>query len=184
MRGVSVICRNKGQRHSHILRLSILACHAQSNSSHQLSHTFDHVSSPPVCPTSYLLISNKLTIIQRLGHVPQDSRDRHRTSLRQMRRQVSCLRQLRASDYPCPYLRRMFLRQLPEQMRCLRWRGMFALIYDYLDRSDEICQGISDAFYCFECTRLEKDRDGCPKIINLGSSRTDLFYQKKNFRNH
>lgn len=46
-----------------------------------------------------------------------------------------------------------------------------------------IFQGISDAFYCFECTRLEKDRDGCPKIINLGSSRTDLFYQKKNFRN-
>jgi PHD finger-like domain-containing protein 5A len=44
-------------------------------------------------------------------------------------------------------------------------------------------EGISDAFYCFECTRLEKDRDGCPKIINLGSSRTDLFYQKKNFRN-
>ena len=40
-------------------------------------------------------------------------------------------------------------------------------------------EGISDAFYCFECTRLEKDRDGCPKIINLGSSRTDLFYQKK-----
>ena len=24
---------------------------------------------------------------------------------------------------------------------------------------------------------MEKDRDGCPKIINLGSSRTDLFYQ-------
>ena len=75
-------------------------------------------------------------------------------------------------------------------------------------------EGISDAFYCFECTRLEKDRDGCPKIINLGSSRTDLFCeffifyflffqtclwvggwltffvfcgcvdQKKNFRNH
>ncbi|KAL3419160.1 hypothetical protein PVAG01_09382 [Phlyctema vagabunda] len=36
-------------------------------------------------------------------------------------------------------------------------------------------EGISDAFYCFECTRLEKDRDGCPKIINLGSSRTDLY---------
>ncbi|KAL8355889.1 hypothetical protein RB601_001273 [Gaeumannomyces tritici] len=35
-------------------------------------------------------------------------------------------------------------------------------------------EGISDAFYCFECTRLEKDRDGCPKIINLGSSRTDV----------
>lgn len=40
-----------------------------------------------------------------------------------------------------------------------------------------VLKGISDAFYCFECTRLEKDRDGCPKIINLGSSRTDLFYQ-------
>lgn len=37
-------------------------------------------------------------------------------------------------------------------------------------------EGISDAFYCFECTRLEKDRDGCPKIINLGSSRTDVSY--------
>ncbi|ELR08923.1 hypothetical protein VC83_05844 [Pseudogymnoascus destructans] len=43
-------------------------------------------------------------------------------------------------------------------------------------------EGISDAFYCFECTRLEKDRDGCPKIINLGSSRTDLFFQKKQQR--
>lgn len=37
-------------------------------------------------------------------------------------------------------------------------------------------EGISDAFYCFECTRLEKDRDGCPKIINLGSSRTDVSW--------
>lgn len=71
--------------------------------------------------------------------------------------------------------------------------------------------GISDAYYCRECTLQEKDvrkipadyhgsngfitlqsgtdlappihpffrciqRDGCPKIINLGSSRTDLFY--------
>lgn len=29
---------------------------------------------------------------------------------------------------------------------------------------------------------MEKDRDGCPKIINLGSSRTDLFFQKKGQR--
>lgn len=42
-------------------------------------------------------------------------------------------------------------------------------------------EGISDAFYCFECTRLEKDRDGCPKIINLGSSRTDLFCKALSF---
>ena len=27
--------------------------------------------------------------------------------------------------------------------------------------------------------RLEKDRDGCPKIINLGASRTDLFYERR-----
>jgi hypothetical protein len=24
--------------------------------------------------------------------------------------------------------------------------------------------GVADAFYCYECTALEKDRDGCPKI--------------------
>ena len=34
--------------------------------------------------------------------------------------------------------------------------------------------GVSDAYYCKECTILEKDRDGCPKIVNLGSSKTDL----------
>ncbi|TFY72279.1 hypothetical protein EVG20_g713 [Dentipellis fragilis] len=39
--------------------------------------------------------------------------------------------------------------------------------------------GISDAYYCAECTRLEKDRDGCPKIVNLGASRTDLFYERR-----
>jgi len=39
--------------------------------------------------------------------------------------------------------------------------------------------GISDAYYCKECTQLEKDRDGCPKIINLGSAKTDLFYERK-----
>ncbi|CDR99310.1 hypothetical protein [Sporisorium scitamineum] len=40
-------------------------------------------------------------------------------------------------------------------------------------------QGISDAYYCAECTRLEKDRDGCPKVVNLGASRTDLAYLRK-----
>ena len=39
--------------------------------------------------------------------------------------------------------------------------------------------GISDAYYCAECTRLEKDRDGCPKVVNLGASRVDLFYLRK-----
>ncbi|KUF77883.1 Pre-mRNA-splicing factor ini1 [Phytophthora nicotianae] len=41
--------------------------------------------------------------------------------------------------------------------------------------------GISDAYYCRECTQLEKDRDGCPKIVNLGSSKTDLFYERKKY---
>eukprot|EP00958_Prasinococcus_capsulatus_P013055 scaffold1318_cov388-Prasinococcus_capsulatus_cf.AAC.76 len=44
-----------------------------------------------------------------------------------------------------------------------------------------ICGGhaVSDAYYCKECTQQEKDRDGCPKIINLGSAKTDLFYERK-----
>ncbi|KAM7255778.1 hypothetical protein ACFE04_011519 [Oxalis oulophora] len=37
--------------------------------------------------------------------------------------------------------------------------------------------GISDAYYCKECSQLEKDRDGCPKIVNVGSAKTDLFYE-------
>ncbi|CAM9965594.1 unnamed protein product [Ectocarpus fasciculatus] len=41
--------------------------------------------------------------------------------------------------------------------------------------------GISDAYYCRECTQQEKDRDGCPKIVNLGSSKTDLFYERKKY---
>lgn len=45
-------------------------------------------------------------------------------------------------------------------------------------------EGISDAFYCFECTRLEKDRDGCPKIINLGSSRTDVCFHLSHMNPH
>ena len=39
--------------------------------------------------------------------------------------------------------------------------------------------GVAEAFYCRECTKLEKDRDGCPRIINLGQAKVDRFYQKK-----
>ncbi|EEB87120.1 hypothetical protein MPER_15659, partial [Moniliophthora perniciosa FA553] len=49
----------------------------------------------------------------------------------------------------------------------------------------EFCdECISDAYYCAECTRLEKDRDGCPKIVNLGASRTDLFYERRRLEEH
>jgi PHD finger-like domain-containing protein 5A len=41
--------------------------------------------------------------------------------------------------------------------------------------------GIADAFYCAECTVQEKDRDGCPKVINLGSARTDLYYARERY---
>ncbi|PPS06409.1 hypothetical protein GOBAR_AA14196 [Gossypium barbadense] len=41
--------------------------------------------------------------------------------------------------------------------------------------------GISDAYYCKECTQLERDRDGCPKIVNLGSAKTDLYYERKKY---
>uniref|UniRef100_A0A2K5CK72 PHD finger protein 5A n=1 Tax=Aotus nancymaae TaxID=37293 RepID=A0A2K5CK72_AOTNA len=41
--------------------------------------------------------------------------------------------------------------------------------------------GVSDASYCKECIIQEKDRDGCPKIVNLGSSKTDLFYERKKY---
>ena len=36
-----------------------------------------------------------------------------------------------------------------------------------------------DAYYCAECTRLEKDRDGCPKTANLGHSRLDAVFNRK-----
>ncbi len=41
--------------------------------------------------------------------------------------------------------------------------------------------GVADAYYCKECTVQERDRDGCPRIINLGQARTDLFYERKKY---
>lgn len=41
--------------------------------------------------------------------------------------------------------------------------------------------GVSDAYYCVECVRLGKDRDGCPRICNVGSSTLDLFYARNRF---
>ena len=41
--------------------------------------------------------------------------------------------------------------------------------------------GVSDAYYCQECVRQEKDRDGCPKILNIGTAKTDLFYERKKY---
>uniref|UniRef100_A0A7S0ZGS6 PHD finger-like domain-containing protein 5A n=1 Tax=Timspurckia oligopyrenoides TaxID=708627 RepID=A0A7S0ZGS6_9RHOD len=42
-------------------------------------------------------------------------------------------------------------------------------------------KGYADAYYCRECTILEKDRDGCPKVINVGTAKTDLFFDRKRY---
>jgi PHD finger-like domain-containing protein 5A len=46
-----------------------------------------------------------------------------------------------------------------------------------------ICSGIgvSAAFYCKECTQEEKHTDGCPRIINLGTAKADMFYERKKY---
>merc|ERR1712046_90028 len=50
-------------------------------------------------------------------------------------------------------------------------RGKRCLICD--------CLSVSDAYYCKECVLMEKDRDGCPKVVNIQASRIDLFYERK-----
>eukprot|EP00161_Ancyromonas_sigmoides_P010715 TRINITY_DN2693_c0_g1_i2.p2 TRINITY_DN2693_c0_g1~~TRINITY_DN2693_c0_g1_i2.p2 ORF type:complete len:111 (+),score=3.44 TRINITY_DN2693_c0_g1_i2:73-405(+) len=40
-------------------------------------------------------------------------------------------------------------------------------------------RGTADAFYCRECVVQESDRDGCPRVVNLGVARMDLFYHRK-----
>jgi hypothetical protein len=42
--------------------------------------------------------------------------------------------------------------------------------------------GISDAYYCKECTLLEKDRDGCPKIVNLGTAKDRFVLRAQEIR--
>lgn len=37
----------------------------------------------------------------------------------------------------------------------------------------------SPAYYCLECVRMDKDREGCPRIVNIGSSKTEMIYNKK-----
>ena len=40
-------------------------------------------------------------------------------------------------------------------------------------------RGVADAYYCKECVQMEKDRDGCPAVVNIGAARTDAFYGQK-----
>ena len=38
---------------------------------------------------------------------------------------------------------------------------------------------VADAHYCVACVRLEKDRDGCPAVVNVGTAMVDSFYHRK-----
>ncbi|EFC50351.1 predicted protein [Naegleria gruberi] len=42
-------------------------------------------------------------------------------------------------------------------------------------------KGVSDAYYCKSCVLQEKDRDGCPRVINVSQARTDLHFEKKKY---
>lgn len=42
--------------------------------------------------------------------------------------------------------------------------------------------GVGPAYYCKQCTLLEKDREGCPRIVNIGSARLDALYEKKKYK--
>lgn len=39
--------------------------------------------------------------------------------------------------------------------------------------------GTHEALYCWDCHRSERSRDGCPRILNVGSNKTDRLYNKK-----
>lgn len=36
--------------------------------------------------------------------------------------------------------------------------------------------GVGPAFYCKECVQCEKDRDGCPRIVNISQQKMDTVY--------
>lgn len=42
--------------------------------------------------------------------------------------------------------------------------------------------GVSDTYYCKECSIQEKNKYSYPKTVNLGISKTDLFYEHKKMR--
>lgn len=39
--------------------------------------------------------------------------------------------------------------------------------------------GSAVAYYCLECVVSEKDREGCPRILNVGSSKADMVFNKR-----
>ncbi|KAM0907243.1 hypothetical protein ACQ4PT_016247 [Festuca glaucescens] len=41
--------------------------------------------------------------------------------------------------------------------------------------------GVADAGYCKGCVQMEKDRDGCPAVVNIGAARTDALYERNKY---
>lgn len=35
--------------------------------------------------------------------------------------------------------------------------------------------------WCCGARAVDRKRDGCPRVVNLGSAKTDLFYERKKF---
>ncbi|KAL3233815.1 hypothetical protein RNJ44_03855 [Nakaseomyces bracarensis] len=35
------------------------------------------------------------------------------------------------------------------------------------------------AYYCWECSKLGKDRVGCPRVINVGTNKIDRYFGSK-----
>ena len=115
------------QPHSQFLPQSLRKPHQRTN----LPLVRNHVSPSSVSPAtsasrpyqSCFFDTNLFVLFQRPRNVPQTTRHRHRPRLRQMRRQMPRLRLLRPPHHPRPHLRRVLLRQLPEQVRRVRRRG-------------------------------------------------------------
>lgn len=84
-----------------------------------------HVPPPPVSTPLLSLptLQRPTNTSQRSRHVPQAARHLHRPPVRQMRRQMPRVRLVRAPHHARAHLRRVLLRQLPEQVRCVRRRG-------------------------------------------------------------
>merc|ERR1712242_669559 len=90
------------------------------------------------------------------------------------------------SDFDCltDNQNRTMAKHHPDLIFCRKQSGV--AIGRLCDKCDGRCV-ICDSYVrpsalvriCKECTVLEKDRDGCPKIVNLGSAKTDLFYERK-----
>ena len=53
--------------------------------------------------------------------------------------------------------------------------------YGHLSNKCIVCgdTGVSDAYYCKTCCILEKDREGCPRIVNVGNYKKEYIFEKK-----